>query len=274
MQSNQARPDFDSLIRSIGAAGRRLSELDACEGGAGNMSVYLRLSTIPANRFPTEEALTLPDPIPEFSGSTFLVTGSGCRLRDIEQDPEANLACVVVDPGGMTARCFSSIHRQFRHPTSEFNSHLAVHREVAKQTGTAFNAVVHAQPRKITFLSHHPNYRTEAALVARLYRWQPETIVNLPEGVGLVAFAVPGSPELMQNTIAAMRTHRIVIWAKHGVMARSEKSVMHAIDLIEYAETAASYEYMDLATGQKTTGLTRDELLAICKLWNVPQRIL
>ena len=42
-----------------------------------------------------------------------------------------------------------------------------------------------------------------------------------------------------------LRHHRIVIWAKHGVMARSDVSVKRAADRIEYAETAAKYEYYE-----------------------------
>ena len=44
----------------------------------------------------------------------------------------------------------------------------------------------------------------------------------------------------MTGNVECLRTHRIVIWAKHGVMARSDISVKRAADLVEYAETAAS----------------------------------
>jgi rhamnulose-1-phosphate aldolase len=40
-----------------------------------------------------------------------------------------------------------------------------------------------------------------------------------------------------------------VLWSKHGVMARSDVSVTRAVDRIEYAETAARYEYMDPSGG-------------------------
>jgi hypothetical protein len=34
-------PDLDELLTLIGEAGHRLSEIDASEGAAGNISVYL-----------------------------------------------------------------------------------------------------------------------------------------------------------------------------------------------------------------------------------------
>jgi rhamnulose-1-phosphate aldolase len=267
-------PGLESLILAMGAAGRRLSQIDACEGGAGNLSVFVREARPLSDRFSRVDSMLMPEPAPELAHGTFLVTGSGCRLRDIADDPEGNLACVVVDEGGKTAKCYSSPRRQFQRPTSEFNSHIAVHRDVVARTKTGFHALVHAQPRRVTFLSHHPKYDSEARFMERLYRWQPETIVNLPEGIGFLGFEVPGSRALMEATLASLRLHRVAVWQKHGLMARSEHSMMHAVDLVEYVETAASYEYMDLCTGERCPGLSADQLRAICQLWNVEQKVL
>ena len=120
-------PELDELLNLIGAAGHRLSEIDASEGAAGNISVYAGWSIDPRRKFPLVEKIDLPLVVPELAGSTFLVTGSGRRLREIIQDPAANLGCVVVDAGGKTGDLFTSPLRLFEHLTSEFNSHLAVH---------------------------------------------------------------------------------------------------------------------------------------------------
>ena len=37
----------------------------------------------------------------------------------------------------------------------------------------------------------------------------------------MVPFHVPASDALMRDTLPAMRGHHIVLWAKHGVIARS-----------------------------------------------------
>jgi rhamnulose-1-phosphate aldolase len=104
-------------------------------------------------------------------------------------------------------------------------------------------------------------------------RWQPENIINFPEGIGFLPFQIPSSPELMKGTFESLRTHRIVIWAKHGVMARSNVSVKHAGDSVDYAETAARYEYLNLCNGEIGEGLTVDEIHAICKTFNVKQNL-
>jgi rhamnulose-1-phosphate aldolase len=157
--------------------------------------------------------------------------------------------------------------------TSEFNSHLAVHYDQVLKTGTNFHALVHAQPPHLTYLSHVERYRDEKYLNTHLLRWQPETIITLPEGIGFVPFLIPGSEELMAHTVTSLQKHRIIIWGKHGVMARSDISVKRATDRVEYAETAAKYEYLNLSTGEIGEGLSVEEIRAICSTFQIQQTI-
>jgi Ribulose-5-phosphate 4-epimerase and related epimerases and aldolases len=138
-----------------------------------------------------------------------------------------------------------------------------------ERTGTNFHAVVHAQPPRLTYLSHVPSYANEAYLNQRLLRWEPETIINLPAGIGFLPFMLPGSAPLMAANVKSLREHRIVVWAKHGVMARSSISVKRAVDRIEYAETGANYEYMDLVNGGRAEGLTLEELRTVVAAFDV-----
>ena len=72
---------------------------------------------------------------------------------------------------------------------------------------------------------------------------------------------------MMAANVARLRDHRVVLWGKHGVMARSDHSVTKAADLIEYAETAAHYEYMDLVGGRARGGADR---ATSCAPWSRP----
>jgi rhamnulose-1-phosphate aldolase len=273
MMMQQPFPELDDLLRMMGAAGKRLSEIDASEGAAGNISVCLRWPIDLATHFPLVDGISLPQPVPELAGAVFLVSGSGRRLREIMDEPVTSIAAILVEEGGRTGRLFTSPLRRFERVTSEFNSHLAVHYDQMLASGTNFHAVIHAQPPHLTYLSHIPRYQDERYLNMHLLRWQPETIVNLPEGIGFLPFHVPGSPELMQATLESLRKHRIVVWAKHGVMARSDISVKRAADRVEYAEVAAKYEYLDLCAGGTGEGLTLDEIRSICRTFNVQQDI-
>ena len=264
-------PELDDLLRAIGEAGRRVADIEASEGAAGNISVCIRWPVEPRTRFPVIEQLELPQAVPDLAGACLLVTGSGRRLREIIDEPTANVACAVIEPGGRTARLHTSHHRRFERVTSEFNSHLAVHDDRIRATGTNFHAVIHAQPIHLTYLSHVPQYRDAAYLNTRLLRWQPETVVNLPEGIGFVPFLIPSSAELMAANIESLRRHRIVVWAKHGVMARSDVSIKRAADRVEYAETAAKYEYLDLCAGGRGDGLSADESRGSCRTFGIRQ---
>ncbi len=274
-------PELDDLLTMMGEAGRHIAEIEASEGAAGNISICLRsrkdTGTVwPVElrtRFPLISEIELPQPVPELAGATFIVSGSGRRLREIIDEPTANLACIVVNEGGKTGKLYTSYQRRFERVTSEFNSHLAVHYDQILLTGTNFHAVIHAQPVHLTYLSHIPRYQDETYLNTHLLRWQPENIINLPEGIGFIPFKLPGSPELMAGNVAALREHRIVIWAKHGVMARSDISVKRAADRVEYAETAAKYEYLNLTVGEIGEGLSPEEIRAICAAFNIKQNI-
>jgi rhamnulose-1-phosphate aldolase len=273
MPVEQPYPELDELMELIGEAGLRISEINASEGAAGNLSMFIGWPVDPRRKFPLVEEIRLPVSAPHLAGGAVLMSGSGRRLREISGHPVDHLGFVAIDPGGQTGRLYSAPGKLFERLSSEFNSHLAIHDDQVAQTGTNFHAVVHAQPRYLTYLSHVPQYRDEAFCNRQLLRWQPELIVNLPEGIGLVPFQVPGSAALMEATVLALRSHRIVVWCKHGVVARSDVSIKRAADRVEYAEAASHYEYLDLAIHRMADGLAPEEVRAICEAFGIRQAI-
>jgi rhamnulose-1-phosphate aldolase len=265
---------LDDVLESIGAAGQRMTEIDAAEAGAGNISVCLARPVDLSAVFDATREILLPYPSPALAGHTVLITGSGCRLRSLTTHPERNLGAVVVHEGGMAGTLHYAARGGFGRPTVEFNSHLAVHEDHVRRRSLTFHAIVHAQPLHITLLSNVPDYQSTGALSDRLLRWQAETIVHLPEGIAYLPFMVPGSDELTIANLASLRTHQLVLWAKHGVMARSAVSVLAACDRIEYAETAARYEYLNLTIGGRATGLTNAELGRVVRTFGIHTTLL
>lgn len=257
------------VIESIGAAGGRLNDIGAVEAGAGNISACFNWPVDLDDFFTAREEITLPYEVPHLVGYTVLVTGSGTRLRQLARNPLKNLGAVVVHEGGRTGTIHFNRKGNFARPTSEFNSHLAVHEDQVRDRGIGFHAVIHAQPPHLTLLSHIPAYQSTATMNAAILRWEPETVVQLREGIGYLPFMVPGSDELMGANVANLRKHQIVLWAKHGVMARSDTSPLKACDRIEYAETGAMYEYMNLCSGSRAEGLTDEELGRVVRAFNV-----
>jgi rhamnulose-1-phosphate aldolase len=73
----------------------------------------------------------------------------------------------------------------------------------------------------------------------------------------------------MAANVANLREFQIVLWAKHGVMARSDTSPLKACDRIEYAETGARYEYLNLTIGGRAEGLSEAELTRVVRAFDV-----
>lgn len=269
MPLSEPYPSLEELLAAIGEAGQRLAGIEASEGAAGNISVYVGWPLEVRRQFPLEDEIELPLPAPALAGKLVIVTGSGRRLRDIQADPTANLGVVAVGPNGQRGQLYTAPNRHFTRVTSEFNSHLAVHSDEVTRTATNFHALIHAQPPYLVYLSHIADYRDQAYMNRKLMRWQPETVVQLPEGIGVVPFFSPSSQGLMDATVERLRENSMVVWSKHGVMSRSDMSVTRAADRIEYAEAAAKYEYMDLVNGSRAEGLTDEELQAVVQAFNV-----
>ena len=186
-------PTITDVLADMGAAGQRLDAMHAVEAGAGNLSVALRDVDGLDELFPdAEPGAPLPLAVPELAGYTVLVTGSGCRLRDVAQQPTRTVSAFIIDPDGTTATWRYHHDRAFARPTSEFNSHLAVHADQIGRRGIAIHAVIHAQPPYLVQLSHNAALRNNTDFNKALFRWEPETIVQLPDGVEVLDFMVPG----------------------------------------------------------------------------------
>src|SRR5690242_13947248 len=115
-------PDLDELLTLIGEAGQRLSDIEASEGAAGNISVFVGWTLDPRRKFPIVEDLALPEYVPSLVNCTLLVTGSGRRLREVRDDPLANLGILVINGDGRTAKFYSTPRRLYTRLTSELNS--------------------------------------------------------------------------------------------------------------------------------------------------------
>ena len=247
---------FDRIVEDI-EAGQQLTALAACEGSAGNISVFKPLLNCPLD--PVAE-IDLPAPAPSLAGGWVVITASGRRLRDVSRRPDTTVTALHIHDSGTSATMHAAIGVR---PSSEWNSHLAIHEDHRRRRGIDHHVVLHAQPLRLVFLSHLPDITTTAELTERLMRWEPETVVVAPDGVELAAFQVPGSPGQMAATVEALARSSAVVWAMHGIVTRSDVSATQAADLVEYLEAAATYEVMNLSMGSPCKGLEIHERDAV-----------
>jgi rhamnulose-1-phosphate aldolase len=258
---------LDDLIDEMGDAGTRMSEIDAAEGAAGNISVFQRRLE-PDTRFEWRDMIELPVETPHLAGGWVVVTAAGRRLRDIAHAPERALCLLNIADDGQQAELYAAPDMR---PTSELNTHLAVHNDHVGRRDLAFHAVLHAQPIHLAFLSHIERYQDHEYFNRRILRWQPETIVEFPEGIGMLPFEIPGTLDQTALTTPALARYRGIVWASHGIVTRSDASVWKASDLVEYAEAAARYEYLNLAAGEPTGGISEEAMRAICERMGIQQ---
>lgn len=258
------------ILASMGAAGARLDHLGAVESAAGNISVSIRETPADLDEFfPETGTIDLPVEVPGLAGWTFFVTGSGSRLRDLAVDPAAQVSVLIVNEGGKTAVWRTNPNRTFDHPTSEFNSHLGVHEDQVARRGLDFQTVIHAQPPHLVSLSHVRELRNDHDFNHAILRWEPETLVQVPKGIKVLDFMVPGSEELGNANVAGLRDHVITLWSKHGLMVRSDVSPLDAVDKVEYLETGAAYEIRNRQMGGACEGLLDSEIKRVIEAFNI-----
>lgn len=242
---------LDALIAEMGDTGLRMSQIDAAEGAAGNISIFQR-EIEPSSIFEARGNVRLPVDVPHLAGGWVAVTAAGRRLRDIGTAPQQTLCLLAIAADGKHANLYAGPGTR---PTSELNTHLAVHNNHVARRGLDYHALVHAQPIHLTYLSHIERYQEHRFFNRRMLRWQPETLVEFPEGIGMLPFEVPGTLKQTSVTTPALARYRGVVWASHGIVTRADVGVGKAGDLVEYAEAAARYEYLNLAAGEPSSGI-------------------
>lgn len=93
--------------------------------------------------------------------------------------------------------------------------------------------------------------------------------MQIPSGVEVLDYMVPGSQTLMENNVRGLAKKIITIWSRHGLMVRSDDDPLSAVDKIEYAETGAMYEYMNRTMGSPSTGLSIEDIRAVVAAFGV-----
>ena len=225
------------------------------EASAGNMS--LRLSVLP-------EAIgkLAPDPqriheaaldMTDLIGDYFLVTGSNTRMREIANEPEKGLCLIKI----IDDRRFWLLDGSEK-LSSEWPTHAGLH-ALFKENRNGERAVVHCHPLSLIALSHI--FADEKEMNERIFRLQNETLLFVPEMLGLIPYAVTGSKSLAKASKEKLKKFRLALWDKHGVIA-SGKSLNQALDRIEVVEKAAAIYLQLKSLGIEPEGLSDEQIAA------------
>jgi len=239
------------------------------ERNAGNISVNINeLVTDELNNILNYEAFPyfgLVKACPALEGYFFLVTGTGKRMRDIATDPEHNALMIRISTGGSGYHILSGNTKEmdFR-PTSELPTHLAIHEQMVI-AGSRERAVVHTHPNELISLTQIPEFCDESKLNKLLWGMHPETMVVVPEGAGFIPYLLPGSQEIADRTVSKFRSHKVIVWEKHGCFAVG-RDVFEAFDLIDTLAKSAQIYFQCKSAGYEPEGLTEEQIADLKEL--------
>lgn len=171
--------------------------------------------------------------VPGLAGEFFLVTGSGKYFRNIIVDPEACLTIIELDSKGENYRIRWGLVEGGR-PTSELPAHLMNHEVKKRVTGGKHRVIYHAHTTNIIALTFVLPLE-DKIFTRELWESATECPVVFPDGVGVVAWMVPGGLDIAVETSKLMESYDVAIWAHHGMFCSGEDfdltfGLMHTVE--------------------------------------------
>ena len=123
-----------------------------------------------------------------------------------------------------------------KRPTSEIFMHILAHAARLK-VDSNHRVVIHNHATNIVIYSLLDEVTSES-LTLDLWSVLTESIVVFHDGIAVLPWEVPGTQLIGDDTARELETHRLVVWAKHGVLSTG-KDYQDCFGLIETADKAA-----------------------------------
>jgi len=252
---------LNELISNVAEIAGYLWERGWAERNAGNISVNIS-KLIPKEFLKPENhpfvEMTLS--YPELAGMSFLVTGTGKRMRDLARKPLDNALLIQLNDQGNGYYILSrekNSHDVFM-PTSELPTHLGIHLMV-KRRGSKETVVLHTHATELVALTQIKEYCDQEKLNKLLWGMHPETMVFVPSGIGFVPYVTPGTEDIANESLKVLKEHPIVLWEKHGVFCIGE-SIIDTFDNIDIMAKSAKIFFLTRGAGYAPEGLSDEEL--------------
>lgn len=214
----------------------------------------------------TLRSIDLAFPVKELAEKLFIVTGSGKFFKNVKNDPENCLGIIRVNQAGTAMDVLWGLADGSR-PTSELPSHFMSH-IVRLQVDPKHRIIMHNHATHILAMTFTHDLN-ENSFTRTLWQMCTECIVVFPDGVGIIPWMVPGTPEIGEHTARKMRDKRLVIWPHHGIFGAGT-SMDETFGLIETAEKAAQiYMLVSAHRGGIKQTITDQELSDLAKAFRV-----
>jgi rhamnulose-1-phosphate aldolase len=207
-------------------------------------------------------------PYYHLKGNTFILTGTGTRMRDLARRPEENICFIRISETGIGYQqyCTGQADPNLQ-PSSELPTHLAVHDMFAEKNRDS-KVLLHTHAAEIIALTQIPIFKSKEALNRLLWGMHPENVLFVPEGVGFLPYMLPGTEKIAQITMKEFERHQAVIWEKHGVLSTGT-NVIEAFDTIDLLVKSARIWFCCRNAGYEPEGLTATQIEEIRKKQSV-----
>ncbi len=248
---------------------RLIAERGWAEGTAGNLSLLMKKGIAEAGNVNEKFRYikNLKNTYPFLSHFSFIMSQSGCRMRDLAEDPLHHTVVIRLSEEANTCDCFPDEESFMlgRQPTSELSAHLLIH-NLLQKIRPDMKAVIHTHATELIALTQLKEFTDEESLNTLLWSMHPEVKMFIPGGLGIVPFKLPGTSEIATETVKSFRDHQIVVWEKHGIFAAGQ-DLAAAFDLVDIACKAAKIFFLCRSAGQDPEGLSPEQLNELDKYY-------
>lgn len=256
--------ELKNIIRETSEIAGYLWQRGWAERNASNISVNITdIFLDDISEYSACPLTILPMAYPKLSGSCFLVTGTGKRMRDLARKPLKNSLIIKLNEDASGYYIRKTDGESFM-PTSELPTHLGIHQMIAER-GSAEKAVMHTHAHELVTLTHAKEFCDQEVLNKLLWSMHPETMIFVPKGVGFVPYILPGSLEIAAETLKVLQKHDVVVWEKHGVFAIG-KNVADTFDLIDILAKSARIFFLCRSANITPDSFSDDQLADLRKL--------
>ena len=262
------RPGLYAAVWQVAETAGYLWEKGWAERNGGNITVNIteyvddQMRAMPAISAPKAIGTTLPN----LKGCWFYCKGTQKRMRDLARDPMANGSIIrILDD----CAHYEIVADQPVAPTSELPSHLSVHNYLIAN-GSPYKASLHTHPIELVAMSHNPKFLEKDVATKLLWSMIPEPKAFCPRGLGIIPYALPGSVELANATIAELDDYDVVMWEKHGVFA-VDCDIMQAFDQVDVLNKSVLIYIAAKNMGFEPEGMSDEQMREMSVAFNLPK---
>ncbi len=263
------RPGLTAEVYKVAEVTGYLWQKGWAERNGGNITVNItefvddEIKAMPA----IAPVMKIGKVLPYLKGKYFYVKGTGKRMRDLARWPMQNGSVIRICDD---CASYEIIADEPVLPTSELPSHLALQNYLL-ETGSKYKATLHTHPIELVAMSHIKRFLKGDTMTKVLWSMIPETLAFAPLGIGIVPYALPGSIELADATLEAIKTHDVVLWEKHGTVAVG-LDIMDAFDQTDVLCKAANIYMCARNMGSEPDGMTDEAMKEVQDVFNLPKK--